>query len=135
MDTLPFEIESLALSYLNSETLIELFKSDEKYYTNLFNKYGKSIDITLDGSNISDNDLKYVKYFHSVKLSYCSSITNNGLKYLQNVHNICLWCCNNITNDGLKILTNAKHIDLIGCDKIKEKELVDIISCSYTFLE
>ena len=78
--------------YLNNDVLsIMLGYIHEKKYDIIklmkilnfpFEKYAKLFPINC-GSDITDNELQYLKGVHTINLGGCKKITDNGLQYLK----------------------------------------------------
>lgn len=72
-----------------------------------------------DGCNkITDRGLQYLKYTHSIDLSFCTGFTDDGLKHFKHVRELDLDHCCHITDRGLENLINAldkpKQLDRIN---------------------
>ena len=98
---------------LNFSIYHATFQENKLYI--LKNNYIKNL--TINSYKLSDNDFKYFKNIHTLKITNCKNITGVGFKYLKYIHTLELYRCENITDKELIYLKDIHqlylHIQLI----------------------
>ena len=111
------EIKYIILSYLDTNDIIIFMKYDNDFRY-AFKKFNKMLPLAT--TNLSLNDLEYLKGVHTIDLTDCQQITDVGLEHLKGVHTINLSHCHQITNAGLEHLKGVHTINLYTCNKITD---------------
>jgi hypothetical protein len=77
-------------------------------------------------TNITDNDLTYLKGIHTLHLAWNTNITDAGLKNLKGIHTLRLYSNENITDKGLVYLKGIHTLDLRSSKYITDEGLIYI---------
>lgn len=107
----------------------------------IINQLGKNIILKFERNNkyntneITNEDLKYLGYCHTLKLVNCKKITNEGVKYLGNVHTLDLSYCEKVSDEGIKHLGKCYSINLVGCNDITDMGLIYLGNCHSLYVD
>lgn len=111
-------LKALVMRYINSVKLLKIMKM----YPNMrpvFKKYRQLIPLNFQNTYITDVDLLYMRYAHTINLKNCRNITDIGIFYLKYANSINVVGCNSVTQKCLSKLKNAHGI--IMFDRLSRK--------------
>ena len=91
-------------------------------------KMYKFMRLNLSKTNVTNEDIKMLKYCRVIMLNICTNITDEGVKELKKCRSVCL-ANTNITDESVKELKNCHALNLSKCKNITDESVKELKNC------